>query len=163
VTLQLLSGGVSLATGILIWISAYSLSVHVFPQSDAPVPENQHLHPFEGLMPIALSIIGFWLAVHSIISLLYWGAIFLFGTYSYTSMMGNAIDLSSSTMDRLFDVRAKATMVSDLAKLIIGIVLMAGKDKASSVVNRLRGVFLFPKVAEIEDSQEESNAPDEPS
>lgn len=154
ISFHLLPAGISVGIGVLLWMSSESIASRVFSNFSSETNAPTIQRPPEEILEIAFAIIGLWLVVHSFPSVINSIALYIFSLRGEQSLMGGTIPLTPEQNRQLFDIRAKASIVSNLIELLIGLVLLVGTRSSVNLLKRIRNTFLFTPVRAAEDREE---------
>lgn len=153
-----LSAAIALGIGFLIWTSADQIARRVFPENEETVPTGSP-RSVADVMVISISIVGLWLVVQAGPGLIYWIAAYGFSSAgSYRSAMGAGVPLTEHEMEAVFDIRTKATMISELIKLLVGIVCLMAPKGIYSRLDAIRTRFAPSATATDDDQQEQGTS-----
>ncbi|MFZ5804257.1 MAG: hypothetical protein ACOY7U_05340 [Acidobacteriota bacterium] len=148
----------ALGMGLVLWISSDSLAKRAFPETPAPAEAPLASLSSAGIMQVGVTIIGIWLAITAFLSLINSTTLFLFawGSAGYSSVMGASSHGSSPSFEQVFSVHAKAAVVYDLVKFVLGAFLAINPGRALGALEALREKFTKPDKPEVAEDNSES-------
>jgi hypothetical protein len=124
---------VSVGIGVPVWLSADWFAARIFPV-EAPQPGPSDLLRPEPLLALALLILGIVFVCESLPVLVNGVALFAQSRHAGSSLLGPDMDQQRI----LWSAAAKATFAGSVARLLIGLGLIAGPGRLGTVAVRLR-------------------------
>jgi hypothetical protein len=133
VLFTLLPAVVAVGIGVPVWFGADWLAARIFPAA-SPAPTRQDRPRAEPLFALALSTIGVLFICEAVPTLV--NAVALFGQSRHLgrTVLGDDIDQQRL----LWNETAKANATAGVARLVIGIALLAGPARLSALSARAR-------------------------
>ena len=134
---------VAVGIGLPVWFSAEWFAARVFPAESAPTP-GLGAQP---VLALAASVIGLLFVAQGVPALS--GSIYLFGRSLQTGVLG-----AEDARERLlWDASAKSNAVAGVARLLVGLALLAGPARLGAALARVRGELSSHIADEPQDRQ----------
>lgn len=130
---SLLPALVAVGIGVPVWFSADWFAARVFPD-ESPTPLSLDRLRGEPLFALALSILGVLFVCEALPALVNGIALFVQGREAGSSILGTDVDRQRL----VWSAAAKAAVSAGLARLLIGLGLLAGPARLSAAVARMR-------------------------
>ena len=155
----LLSAGVGLGMGLLVWISADSLAKRVFPEAADSATAPPGSHSSAEIMQIVIAMIGIWLVITAGPSLISNTALYFFAWRAgrFDSVMGGTSYQSSEVFDQVFDVQAKTNIVYVLVQFVIGLMFAINPSRVLNTLEVLKARMMKSSQVDIEESDDTEN------
>ena len=158
----LLGVGITVGVGLMVWLNADWFARHSFSSPPSDAGEAQGQISSTEIQGIAFAAIGVLVLTGSIPQLIFWIAMYAFsaigsGSHSVFGPTGSPLTDQSS---QIFDLKAKANIVSAVATTAIGIGLLFRSAVLVRLIQRVREAVLFPKETASEESGEKEGSDD---
>ncbi len=155
---------VAVGIGVPVWLSADWFAARIFP-AESPQPTRLDELRGEPLVALASSILGLLFVCEALPVVVNGVALFTQSRFAGSSLLGPDVDQQRL----IWSAAAKANVTAGVARLLIGLVLLAGPVRLGAALGRIRkeltGTLAEEVAAEAEQSGrvavEQPGAPDE--